>query len=70
VFTLDGRGIEDQAVVRLDAPCTNFPYDGRHCPDVVANPAKKIDIHRWTKQGRVPRSQHQSTLENEFLRIL
>jgi len=65
-FTLDGRGIEDQAVVRLDVPRTNLPYDGRHCPNVIASRPEKIDIHRWTKQGRIPRSQHQGTLENEL----
>src|ERR1700687_957338 len=42
-FTLDRNGIENETVVRRDVPCTNFPYDARHCPDVVAHPAKKID---------------------------
>ena len=69
-FSFDARGIENKTVIRLDMPCANFRCDCRHCLDVVANPAEKIDIHSWTKQGRVPCSQHEGTLENELVRIL
>jgi hypothetical protein len=64
--THDAGFVEGKAIIRIEILSADCPYNGLDVLDAVFHPAEKIDVHRRTGNGGLPRDEHQGALENEL----
>ena len=62
-------GCVEQNAIHLDILETNLSNQADYSIYAVADPTKQVDVHSRARKWRLPCNEHQSALEDKFLRV-